>query len=234
MRAIMEMKRSQQGVTLISMMVGLTISLIITTGMLVVFKNVVKTTLKARESASADGKYMSSSLTAFFALQEAGYGVTSPQPGVQLMVISGATLSSNALSGTVSTSAPAAGNAAVWEILSGGVLQCAGLYSPPLGGLQSLPAVNCAGASTWSTLAWTPVILVPSPALASDSDKADRNLPVFFEIKSTTGACNPPGITTISGNVLVTLTAKNDASALYPYGYSNLSTSQCLTNFLLP
>lgn len=218
------MVRFQRGVTLVSMMVGITISMIVTVGMLMVFKNVASTTLAARESASADSKYISSTLTASLALQEAGYGITSPQPGVQLIVISGATLSSNTLSGTVNTSIPRAGNAVVWEVLSGGVLQCAGLYAPPIGGLQSLPAVNCTSASTWNTLTWVPVLLVPSPASTSDNDKLDRTVAIIFAITATTGTCNPLGVTTVSGNVLVSLTASNP----------NLSTAQCLSNFPVP
>lgn len=189
-----------------------------------VFKNVAFTTLAARESASADSKYISSTLTASLALQEAGYGITSAQPGVQLIVISGATLSSNKLSGTVNTSVPRTGNAVVWEVLSGGVLQCAGLYAPPAGGLQILPAVNCSSASTWNTLTWAPVLLVPSPASALDTDKLDRTVAMIFAITATTGICNPLGITTVTGNVLVSLTASNP----------NLSTAQCLTNFPVP
>lgn len=228
MKAIM--MRSQRGITLISTLVGLAISMVVTVGMLMVFKNVASTTLAARESSNADGKYIASALTASLAMQEAGYGVTSPQPGVQLIAISSATMTSNVLSGTADITSPMTGNAMVWEVLSGGVLQCAGLYAPSAGGLQSLPAVNCTGASTWNTLTWAPVILVPSPALASDSDKLDRNTPIIFKITATTQVCNPPGITRISGNVLASLTATNKAGDLY----TNLSTAQCLSNFLAP
>ena len=229
------MLRFQRGVTLVSTMVGITISMIVTVGMLMVFKNVASTTLAARESASADSKYISSTLTASLALQEAGYGITSPQPGVQLIVISGATLSSNTLSGTVNTSVSRTGNAVVWEVLSGGVLQCAGLYAPPNGGLQSLPAVNCTSASTWNTLTWAPVLLVPSPAL-SDNGEVDRKVALIFQIAATTGTCKPLGVTTVSGNVLVTLTTEKDPDIPtdYKYKYSNLSTAQCLTNFPVP
>ena len=213
-------KRLQCGATLVSLMVGLTISMIVTIATMLVFKNVAFTAMYSRQSASADSLSQSSSMSAGMLLQEAGYGITSPQLGTHLVVITGATLTSNVLSGTAATGTTQAGNAVVWELQPGMVRQCGGLYASASGGLVHLPAVNCTGANTWNTLTWVPVIMVPPPS-TSDSDRA---IPIIFTIIARNQSCKPFGVTSGSGNVLVSLGANNSNGI-------RMSVDSCLISF---
>ena len=203
--------------------------MIIVVAMMMVFKSVAAIGLSARETANADSKYISSALSASLALQEAGYGIMNPQLDSQLIVVSGATLSSNSLSGTAVNTSNRIGNAVIWEIRITGTLQCAGLYAPSSGGLLSLPAVNCTGANAWNTLTWVPVTLVPTPPSSSDSEKLDRIIPIIFTITARVQNCKPFGVTNASGNVWLSITANSSNSE-----QMNLSTEQCLINFSVP
>jgi hypothetical protein len=221
--------RSQRGVTLISLLIGITISMIAMVAMMMVFRNVASASLDARESSSAEGRSTSAASTVSILMQEAGYGISSPQLGTHLVVISGASLEGNILSGTAVAGSIKAGNAVVWAAQTGIALRCAGLYAPSGGGLLSLPAVDCTSAGTWNTLSWAPVTLVPSPPAASDIDKVDGRVPVVFGINARIQSCKVFGVTHTAGNVVVTLVADHSR------GERMSSTAeQCLANFPVP
>ena len=221
--------QAQRGVTLISLLIGITISMIAMVAMMMVFKNVASAALEARESSTAEGRYTSAASTGSILMQEAGYGISDPQLGTHLVVIAGASLNDNRLSGSAAAGSIKAGNAVVWAVQSGVTLRCAGLYAPPAGGLRSLPAVDCTGAGTWNTLIWEPVTLVPSPAAASDIDKVDRGVPVVFGINARIQNCKVFSVSDTAGNVVVSIVAD------YSRGERmSLTTEQCLANFPVP
>lgn len=207
-------------------MVGLTISLIVTVAAMLVFKNVATTALASRQSSSADSLFLSSSISAGMLLHDAGYGITDPELGTHLVVVTGATLTSNRLSGTLATGATHEGNAVIWEFQPGTVRQCAGLYFTADDGLQHLPAVNCSGASAWSTLTWAPVMIAPPPST-----------PDIFTMIAINQGCKPFGVTTGSGNVVVSLSTtrnKDIDPEIESENETKLGVDHCLINFPAP
>lgn len=223
--------RQQQGATLIALMIGLVISMLILIGTLLMFRNVSATSAGVKEDASAENKSISSALSGSLLMQEAGFGVTNPQLGTHLLVLSNATLSSsNDLTGTqVSTGTSRTGNAVIWETQPGTQRQCAGLYAPASGGLFSLPALDCSGASQYTTLDWVPVTIVPSPVSGNNGERQDGAVPVKFTFVATSQDCKPYGLTQSTGKVVMTLSA--DASNGQREA---LKLDQCLYNFHTP
>ncbi|AOY00667.1 PilW family protein [Jeongeupia sp. USM3] len=142
----------QRGISIISMMVGLTISMIVVLAMMSLYKTTVKTTLESKSSAVKDGSRISAFLTVESALQSAGYGVEYADAAA----LAGALFAFQkdgdddfaafdpTLIGTKS-------NAALvwsWSSVSNGVAptaadRCAILFAPARGGLQYVASANC-------------------------------------------------------------------------------------------
>ena len=220
--------RQQSGITLISLMVGLTISMMVTVTMLMVFKNVILSTGDARAGASTDEQRTAALLRANISLQDAGYGIDAPASPRDLLVLSNATLDRTTKKLAASVAANGTpGNAVVWSLRPNLVTtQCAGLVYDPAtdgsGGLKYLPAQDCiAGAQgSWQTLVWAPAVWAAIPK--------DR-LPEFPSLSSVTWtlqqtACKPFGITATEGSLTLTLSTNNGNDAV-------LSDTLCLINF---
>ncbi|CAN5233450.1 hypothetical protein BH10PSE16_BH10PSE16_22970 [soil metagenome] len=220
--------RQQSGVTLISLMIGLTISMILTVAMLTVFKSVILSTGGARAGASTDEQRTAALLRANLSLQDAGYGIDAPASPHDVLVLSNATLdkTTNRLAGSVAANGTA-GNAVVWSLRPDLVtLQCAGLIydsaTDGTGGLKYLPAQACtAGAAgSWQTLVWAPAVWA---VIRKDSP------PEFPALSSVTWtlqqtSCKPFGITATEGSLTLTLNTDNGNGAV-------LSDTLCLINF---
>lgn len=220
-------QRQQSGVTLISLMVGLTISMIVTVAMLVVFKSVILSTGSARAGASTDEQRIAALLRANISLQGAGYGMDAPESPRDVLVLN-ATLdkTTNRLAGSVAANG-STGNAVVWSLRPDLVTtQCAGLVYDPAtdgtGGLKYLPAQACvAGAAgSWQTLAWAPVVWA---VIHKDSPAEFPALSgVTWTLQQT--PCKPFGITAAEGSLTLTLDTDNGNGAA-------LSDVLCLINF---
>lgn len=133
-------RQRQAGVSLISMMVGLMISLLVIASMLVFYRSIIEVTNNASREARRDGQVAAALLAAQMDLQSAGFGVpASSAPG---------TLSTNVFIG-------GNGKEIVWRNKSdpgAAAYQCSGLLIVDAGttqGLYTLPAQTpCASAST--------------------------------------------------------------------------------------
>ncbi|MBP3981811.1 prepilin-type N-terminal cleavage/methylation domain-containing protein [Acidovorax sp. JG5] len=208
----------QRGVTLISLMTGLVISMILVLATLMLFQRMVRATTAARSDAQADTQRSAAFLAAGIAAQEAGYGINAAQAGTHLMVLTGAALAGSALSGTPAALG-ATGNAVVWAENTTGTPRCSALLAPNgsgQGGLRKLGPVACADATTFSGLAWTALPLSDTPAT-----------PVVIAWQAA--ACTPFGISagTAAQKVLLILSADNSNGVA-------LETSQCLSNVSAP
>ena len=208
----------QRGITLISLMTGLAISMVLVLATLMLFQRMVRATTAARIDAQADAQRTAAFLSAGIAAQEAGYGIDAAQAGTHLVVLTNAALADSALSGTPA-SLGATGNAVVWAEKAPGAtgdLRCSALLAPSgsgQGGLRKLGPVPCADAAAFSALAWTALPLSDAPAA-----------PVTITWREA--ACTPFGIAAGTGapeKVLLTLTADNSNGV-------QLETSQCLAN----
>jgi hypothetical protein len=183
---VINIKRNH-GFSLMSILIGLLISLIVISGSLLAFKGSLHQIVPAATDADDDGQRMSGLLRASRLIQGAGFGMTTPILGADLRVFSAATLSGSTLSGTDQTGSPAAGNAIIWrqDATLGNCAvtancECYGLFSHATnGGFQLLSMTSCTG---WPLPAWN------SEPLTNDDN------PV--QITVTNVACNPYGMAT--------------------------------------
>ena len=216
----------QRGITLISLMTGLAISMVLVLATLMLFQRMVRATTAARIDAQADAQRTAAFLSAGIAAQEAGYGIDAAQAGTHLVVLTNAALADSALSGTPA-SLGATGNAVVWAENATGDPRCSALLAPSLidkGGLRKLGPVPCADAAAFSDLDWTATVL---PLMdAPTTPVADPPAAPLVTITWRAAACTPFGIAAGTGadeKVLLTLTAANSNGVV-------LETSQCLDN----
>ena len=215
----------QRGITLISLMTGLVISMVLVLATLMLFQRMVRATTAARIDAQADAQRTAAFLSAGIAAQEAGYGIDAAQAGTHLVVLEDAKLDGSTLSGTSVSQGRTPnivdhnGYAVVWAEKATGATGdplCSALLAPSLsdkGGLRKLGPVPCADAAAFSALAWTALPLSDAPAA-----------PVTITWREA--ACTPFGIAAGTGapeKVLLTLTADNSNGV-------QLETSQCLAN----
>ena len=215
----------QRGITLISLMTGLVISMVLVLATLMLFQRMVRASTAARMDAQADAHRTAAFLSAGIAAQEAGYGIDAAQAGTHLVVLTNAALADSALSGTPA-SLGATGNAVVWAENATGGPRCSALLAPSLsdkGGLRKLGPVTCANAAAFSTLEWTTALpLLDAPT----TPVADPPTAPLVAITWQAAACTPFGIAAGTGapeKVLLTLTAANSNGVV-------LETSQCLAN----
>lgn len=201
----------QRGITLISLMTGLAISMILVLATLMLFQRIVRTTTDARVDARDDAQRNAAFLSMNIALQEAGYGVASAAAGTHLVVLSGAELSGASLSGT-SVAVGQTGNAVVWTENTAGATQCSALLASAQTGLHKLGPVACANAAAFAGLTWTDLPLSAAPVASAAITWAGE-------------PCTPFGIASHPGDnrILLTLSAANSNGVL-------LDSSQCLTN----
>ena len=219
----------QRGITLISLMTGLVISMVLVLATLMLFQRMVRATTAARSDAQADAQRSAAFLSAGIAAQEAGYGIDAAHAGTHLVVLTNAALADSALSGTPA-SLGATGNAVVWAENATGARRCSALLAPSgsgQGGLRKLGPVPCADAAAFSTLAWTTALpLMDAPT----APVADPPAAPLVAITWRAAACTPFGIAAGTGapeKVLLTLTAANSNGVV-------LETSQCLANVSPP
>ncbi len=204
--------RAQRGISLVSLMVGLTVSLIATVGLLSVYHNTLQVTTSTMQSSTNDSQLASLLLRTSASVEDAGYGIASASFGTQLVTLTGASLNGTTLTGTLAAVGTQA-NAIVWATLNGATVQCAGFVAPPMptGGLIYLKPTTCANAASWSSLTWT------STTVAGQSTAA-----ILFTVAQQT--CEPYGITATTAKYSVTIGSTDSIGA-------TVSSQQCLMNF---
>lgn len=204
---------AQHGLTLVSLLVGLIISMILIVATLMLFQNMARITATARGEARTETLRSAAFLGADMALQGAGYGLAAAQIGTHLLVLPDASLDAD---GTLTASAhAAAGNAVVWAQAIDGSTRCQALLSPAAGGLLQLhSAENCADATDFGSLTWTPHTLIPAQHPAID---------VTFSWAAQ--PCSPFGIVAAPLTDKVQLTLSTAHHNGVP-----LATSLCLSN----
>lgn len=217
----------QRGITLISLMTGLVISMVLVLATLMLFQRMVRATTAARIDAQADAQRSAAFLSASIAAQEAGYGIDAAHVGTHLVVLKDAALDKDdfTLSGDPASSG-VTGNAVVWAENATGAWRCSALLAPSLsdkGGLRKLGPVPCDDDEPFSTLEWTTELpLMDAPT----TPVADPPAAPLVTITWRAAACTPFGIAAGTGadeKVLLTLTAANSNGVV-------LETSQCLAN----
>ncbi|MCV2348508.1 PilW family protein [Paucibacter sp. Y2R2-4] len=171
----------QSGLSLISLMVGMVISMMAVLGALALYRSTTQTVFGdgglVRNSVQ-DGQLASGLLSAQIALQGAGYGLTTPSTGSHFLLLTNALLNPDAmtLSGTVLnvTAAAQNGNAVVWISnpnlsANSADYRCSGLVSDP--STRALYLIQSSGScnplnTQWSKITWLRRTLIESSVLA--------------------------------------------------------------------
>lgn len=171
----------QSGLSLISLMVGMVISMMAVLGALALYRSTTQTVFGdgglVRNSVQ-DGQLASGLLSAQIALQGAGYGLPTPSTGSHFLLLTNALLNPDALTlnGTILnvTAAAQNGNAVVWInnpnlSANGADYRCSGLVSDP--STRALYLIQSSGAcnpltTQWNKITWLRRTLIESGVLA--------------------------------------------------------------------
>lgn len=213
------MRRHARGATLVSLMVGLTLSMLVVSAMMLVLRNVAHTTGEARRDAQVDDNLVAGLLSAGLTLHEAGFNIADARLGNALIVVSSAELKGQKLIGTLDTGYT--GNLLVWKQNLAGTEQCSGLLAQTDGSLLQLIAQDCAAIGEWESLNWSTRVIVRA------TDPEQKTSPFALAINVTEGLCAPFGISARANHPQVTLSAPNS-------NMNQLKTVECLGNFVAP
>jgi len=221
----MMIKKQCRGFSLISILVGLFVSLIVISGSMLAFKGTLRQIVPAATNADDDGQRMTGLLRASRLVQGGGFGLTTPALGGDVRVLSGATFSGSTLSGTSQAGSPAVGNAIIWRLDTtlgnctvAANCQCYGLFSDATnGGLQMLFNTSCSG--------W------PSPTWGAEPLMNDVRQVL---ITVTNATCNPYGVAaaqTMAASGIKTVVFSTTMSTEVSAGTETAITStSCLAN----
>lgn len=231
-----------QGFSLISLLVGLVVSMIVILGSMALFNSTLQSNTRASQDARITGERATGLLVAHMELQGAGFGIPSAQPENHLRLISGAALTANQGSNTAKVSGGAnqtigtngtyTGNALIWSQEVNGQNTCTGLFAPSKASIDAssemlppslylLRSQNCS--STTEDLNWVPHALVAeNPTL--------RNARAFsFIIRHE--PCQGLGIAG-EGYLEATISTRHSTGSTQADNESvDLATTTCLLNF---
>lgn len=163
------MKR-QAGMSLISLMIGLALSMMALVALLYAYRGIVVNTKSVSTQGKSQAQVTSSLLALEQLIQQAGWGSgpTASPPGgavgTDLVLLSNASLTGTTMVGTPVSIASAVqtGNALVWDSSLSGTTKCTALLIVN-GGITQYGPVACTNASYWLTLAWTPAVVLVQP-----------------------------------------------------------------------
>lgn len=159
----LQMKRHhiQNGFSLISLMMGIIVSMVAIIGLLFSYKNLLANASSVITKASTSSQSSTNAILVARNLQQAGWGVgaAATPPGgaanTDVVLLSSAILSGTTLTGTPVTlsTASASGNALIWDTKINGTLSCSALVLNN-GGLTLIGPIACINAAAWSSLIW--------------------------------------------------------------------------------
>jgi Tfp pilus assembly protein PilW len=218
--------RLQSGETLISLMVGMLLSMVVALALVSLFKVSGRTSAQSGQDAAADAQTSLGLIRASTAVQSAGFGIAGAAVGKQLLVVRSATLVNGVLAGSLASSA-ASGAAVVWSYQpSPGTVQCAGLYfdNSEGGGLYSLGPIACTAdiSATWNSLDWSSSTVLWVERPAQQASAAYNQSVISFAYTSPT-TCQPYGLTKTSGTAQLNISTTNRSGAA-------LTETVCLLN----
>ena len=232
-----QLSRTQQGFSLISLMLGATLSLLSIIAMMTLYKNLVTNAIVATEDAQQDGQVASARLTIQRGLQAAGYGIENATTGNSnaLELRSDAQLSVNlttfaSMGNSVSIPGDTAGNLLFWRDKDGSSSYCHGVMSNA-GGLYelSVDSASCTGSFTGQTWTIRPVITPTHSldAMGADLTRSQAVSASAFTVKKA--ACWPYGRnadSTLTDNGFLQVSLSSTVTL-----NKSTETTVCLTNF---
>lgn len=154
----------QQGFTLISLLVGATLSMFSIIAMLTLYKNLIGNAAIATQDARQDGQVAAARMILQRDMQTAGYAMTATV-NTDLVLMKNAALDTTTLSGQqISLPSSERGNALLWRYGTGNTSICQGVLSSG-GALLSLSAASCSGSLASQAWMATPLIVSPQAGL---------------------------------------------------------------------
>ena len=225
----------QRGFNLISLLVGVSLSMISILALLSLYKNLIGVSVQSIQDSRQDGQIAAAVLTAQRELLNAGFRAEATP--IQIILLNDASLGNGTLSGTprafdtATATSPALGNAMVWTYKPNatGTATCAGLLmSKDTGTLLRLQgASNCALVAQWGSTTWTTTTLI-------ETNQPAAFFAVFYK---PCWPFNKTADTTIS-RLQVVMTATTSTidinSSETPPAYVKSKTTICLPNFEKP
>ncbi|MGD9661248.1 MAG: type II secretion system protein J [Porticoccaceae bacterium] len=212
--------RTQRGVTLIELLVGVLLSSIAIAGMLLTFRNTLQVTARANPAAIADAQRISALLRAHLLLQKAGYGVENPDISTHVQELTD--LSWNGTS--LQAGSSGLGDSVIWSSDANldGTVECEGIVPSSAGGLKFVSA-DCTNAAGWqSAQNWIGIDLV------GQSNSAIINAAVLDISIDASVPCSPIGVGDPEIDILQGVTA---TLAITLSTDVAVSSSTCLYNF---
>lgn len=222
----------QKGVSLISLLIGLLVSMIVVLAMLMIYRNTIQAVMLASEDARSDGERVSGFLAAHLMLHDAGFGFPDGGSyGKHLLLWSGATLASGSLTGikiNSLTASGATGNAITWRWAkyiddddpSNDEYICEGLFAGTDRSLWRISSSSTSCDNIDATISWS-----ASPLIEASRHSADTKGAIMITVEKA--ECQPFGIGTgILGDILVTLSYE-----IPDVGNKTISSTTCLANF---
>lgn len=186
-RCISPCRQQWAGVTLISLLVGMAISMMVILAALGLFQRMVKTTVDARKDAQFNAQRNASFVTAGLQLQSAGFRIADAVWGKHGILLKDLAWNADNLKLTGQNSTTGLGHAVVWsEANSSGVTECRLLWSkieaptqskadPAGSDLRLFGPELCDDATKWSSLEWRAVRRVswmPNTAVTMQQDQS--------------------------------------------------------------
>ncbi|WP_052417658.1 PilW family protein [Cellvibrio mixtus] len=188
----------QKGISLISLMVGLLLAMISILAGMLLYKNIVQSSVQARSDALQDGQIASAMLTLQLELQSAGYGIAKDPTTTHVQLVDGKTL--------------------YWRFKDGSA-QCRSfrIEDNDAGTHRKLVLLKltsgCDETSALNSFSWNDADKVEINPLAEfrKSDATAVDLPVITIDSVAPASCFPYGMGTKGVHPLVTITADNAA-----------------------
>jgi hypothetical protein len=159
---------TQRGMSLISTMVGLVLSMIAAIALMYAYRGIAMSAGTSLQATWKQDQSAAGSLQFMMTVEQAGWGdgPTATPPGgrsnTDIVLLSAATLSGSTLAGTTATisSSPQTGNALIWDSQISGAMQCSALLLPPSnasngGAIVLLGPQACANAAAWASTTWS-------------------------------------------------------------------------------
>lgn len=210
------MKRRQQGITLISMMIGLAISLGVILTMLSLFQSLIVISLKSNQDAAQDGEVSTGLTTLQSMVQSAGYGLEADvTPHIELATTNVAQESTSLL----------------WRYADGGAIRCEGVVElasvdartkKDMRVLTLLTANPCSETAKLGSLTWT-----ASSTLSRFKNTSSQQTRLTLEQQD----CTPFGVSALKAqHYVVGMHAPSSAVTAGVAGVEPIHYSVCLTN----
>lgn len=229
---------------MISLMVGLVISMIVCVGLMVVFRNAVKVATDSKTYSTNDNQMNSSLVSAGMLVQEAGYGISSPTLGTHLVMVSGVTCTgsgsssgsgASACSGASSCACSSTGSSSSSSSSSGSSSSGSGGVTT---GANMVVWTTLNGATTQCAGLYAPssggLVYLQPVSCTSAANPTSLNWTSTTVLAAQSAAklsfsvvqnsCAPYGITATTGNYLLSISTTSASGQA-------ISASQCLLNF---